>query len=88
MGKTSLKLIINDRKVESPIAIFSLFAFAFFLVGGALAFILFILLPWIGIFISGALALVFVILTPLILWLMVPILFIKIISWVFGKLLK
>ncbi len=83
-----MQLIINERKVENPLAIIAMVLFAMSLVGGAIALLLFVLLPLIGVFISSILALIFVIVTPIILWFVLPILFLSIIGWFFGKLLK
>jgi len=83
-----MQLIINERKVENPLAIIAMVQFAMSLVGGVIALFLFVLLPLIGVFISGILALIFVIVTPIILWFVLPILFLSIIGWFFGKLLK
>ncbi|WP_085297508.1 hypothetical protein [Cognaticolwellia mytili] len=83
-----MQLIINERKVENPLAIIAMLLFAMSLVGGVIALLLFVLLPLIGVFISGILVLVFVIVTPIILWFVLPILFLSIISWFFGKILK
>ena len=83
-----MQLIINERKVENPLAIIAMVLFAMSLVGGVIALLLFVLLPLIGVFISSILALIFVIVTPIILWFVLPILFLSIIGWFFGKLLK
>ena len=83
-----MQLIINERKVENPLAIIAMVLFAMSLVGGVIALSLFVLLPLIGVFISSILALIFVIVTPIILWFVLPILFLSIIGWFFGKLLK
>jgi hypothetical protein len=83
-----MHLIINERKIENPVAVVVMVLFALSLVGGAIALVLFVLLPLIGIFISGMLALIFVIITPIILWFVLPVLFLTIIGWFFGKLLK
>ena len=84
-----MQLIINERKVENPLAIIiAMVLFAMSLVGGVIALLLLVLLPLIGVFISSILALIFVIVTPIILWFVLPILFLSIIGWFFGKLLK
>ena len=83
-----MQLIINERKVENPLAIIAMVLFAMSIVGGVIALLLFVLLPLIGVFISSILALIFVIVTPIILWFVLPILFLSIIGWFFGKLLK
>ena len=83
-----MQLIINERKVENPLAIIAMVLFAMSLTGGVIALLLFVLLPLIGVFISSILALIFVIVTPIILWFILPILFLSIIGWFFGKLLK
>ena len=83
-----MQLIINERKVENPLAIIAMVLFAMSLVGGGIALLLLVLLPLIGVFISSILALIFVIVTPIILWFVLPILFLSIIGWFFGKLLK
>lgn len=83
-----MQLIINERKVENPLAIIAMVLFAMSIVGGVIALLLFVLLPLIGVFISSILVLIFVIVTPIILWFVLPILFLSIIGWFFGKLLK
>lgn len=83
-----MKLIINDRKIENPLAIIAMTIIALSLVGGVVALVLFVLLPLLGVFISGLLALILVILMPIILWIIVPVLFLSIIAWVFGRFLK
>jgi len=86
--ESPMHLIINERKVENPLAAVAMLLFALSLVGGAIALVLFLILPLIGLFISGVFALIIVIITPIILWFVLPVLFITIISWFFGKLLK
>lgn len=54
-----MQLIINERKVENPLAIIAMVLFAMSIVGGVIALLLFVLLPLIGVFISSILALIF-----------------------------
>jgi len=86
--ESTMQLIIKDRKVENPLAIVAMVLFALTFVGVFIALILFVLLPLIGVFISGILALIVVIITPIILWFILPVIFLSIIAWFFGDLLK
>ncbi|MBU2881495.1 hypothetical protein KO525_08905 [Psychrosphaera sp. B3R10] len=83
-----MNLVINERKVENPLVALALVLFALSIVGGVIAFVLFVILPLIGIFISGLFALIFAFISSIILWLVLPVLFLSIIGWFFGKLLK
>jgi hypothetical protein len=83
-----MEFIVNERKIQNPIAIAAMAFFALSLVGAGVALVLFVLLPLIGIFLSGVLALVFVIVVPIILWFLLPIIFLTIIAWFFGKFIK
>ena len=83
-----MQIIINERKVENPLAIFAMALFALTLVGAVIAAVLFVLLPLIGIFISSVLALVIVIVMPILLWFILPVLFLTILGYCFGKLFK
>lgn len=83
-----MQIIINERKIENPLAIFAVVLFALSLVGAVIATVLFVLLPLIGIFISSVLALIIVIFTPILLWFLLPVLFLTIIGYFFGRLFK
>ncbi|AZQ84607.1 hypothetical protein EKO29_11630 [Colwellia sp. Arc7-635] len=83
-----MSIIINKKEIKSPIAIALMVLFALSIVGGIVAFILFVLLPLIGIVLSGIMVLMLAIITPIILWFILPIIFISIIGWFFGELSK
>lgn len=83
-----MHLIINERRVENPIAIVAMVLFALSAVAIGISIVLFVLLPLIGIVISSILALVLVIITPIILWFILPVIFLTIIAWSFGRFLK
>lgn len=83
-----MALEINGSKVESPIAIAALVLFSIALVGGAIALLLFVVLPLLGIVLSGLLALIIVILTPIIFWVIIPMVMLSIIGWCFGRFIK
>jgi hypothetical protein len=82
-----MELIINERKVQNPVVIVAMVLFALSLVGAGIALVLFVLLPMVGIFLSSVLALVLIIVTPVLLWLFLPIIFLTLIAWFFGKFL-
>ncbi|NQZ24646.1 MAG: hypothetical protein HRT53_21715 [Colwellia sp.] len=83
-----MHLIINERRVENPIAIVALILFALSAVAVGISIVLFVLLPLIGVVISSILALVLVIITPIILWFILPVIFLTIMAWFFGRFLK
>ena len=81
-------LIINERKIENPIAIALMVLVALSLVGAVIALVLFVLLPLIGVLITGLIAMLFVVITPIILWFVLPVLFLSLINKVFGPFIK
>tara|TARA_R110000850_G_scaffold150425_5_gene273000 strand:- start:16 stop:267 length:252 start_codon:yes stop_codon:yes gene_type:complete len=83
-----MQLMINNRKVENPLAAIAMVLFALTFVGVVISLILLVLLPLIGIFISSIVALVVVVVMPIMLWFVLPVLFITIIGWFFGHLFK
>ena len=83
-----MHLIINERRVENPIAIVAMILFALSAVAVGISIVLFVLLPLIGVVISSILALVLVIITPIILWFILPVIFLTIMAWFFGRFLK
>lgn len=83
-----MQVIINGRKIENPLAIALVMLFVLSAIGGVVALFLFVFLPLIGVFVSGFIGLVFVVAVPIILWFLLPVLFLSMISWVFGKILK
>jgi hypothetical protein len=83
-----MQVIINGRKIENPFAIALVMLFVLSAIGGVVALFLFVFLPLIGVFVSGFIGLVFVVAVPIILWFLLPVLFLSMINWVFGKILK
>ena len=81
-------LIINQQRIENPIAIIAMFLFALSAVAIGISIVLFVLLPLIGVVISSILALILIIITPIILWLILPVIFLTIITWCFGRFLE
>jgi len=83
-----MHLIINEKKIKNPIAIIAMTLFALSVIAIGISIILFVFLPFVGIVISSILALVLVIVGPLVLWFILPVIFLTIIAWVFGRFLK
>ncbi|KDN27535.1 hypothetical protein VFDL14_18785 [Vibrio fortis] len=83
-----MQVIINGRKIENPLAIALVMLFVLSAIGGVVALFLFVFLPLIGVFVSGAIGLILVVVVPIVIWFIVPVLFLSMISWVFGKILK
>lgn len=83
-----MQVIINGRKIENPLAIALVMLFVLSAIGGVVALFLFVFLPLIGVFVSGAIGLILVVVVPIVIWFLVPVLFLSMISWVFGKILK
>ena len=79
-----MQLMINNRKVENPLAAIAMVLFALTFVGVVISLILLVLLPLIGIFISSFVALVVVVVLPIMLWFVLPVLFITIIGCFLG----
>ena len=83
-----MQVIINGRKIENPLAIALVMLFVLSAIGGVVALFVFVFLPLIGVFVSGAIGLILVVVVPIVIWFLVPVLFLSMISWVFGKILK
>jgi len=83
-----MHLIINEKKIKNPIAIIAMTLFALSVVAIGISIILFVFLPLVGIVISSILALVLVIVTPIVLWFILPVIFLTIIAWFFSRFLK
>ena len=83
-----MQVIINGRKIENPFAIALVMLFVLSALGGVVALFLFVFLPLSGVFVSGAIGLILVVVVPIVIWFLVPVLFLSMISWVFGKILK
>ena len=83
-----MQVIINGRKIENPFAIALVMLFVLSAIGGVVALFLFAFLPLIGVFVSGAIGLILVVVVPIVIWFLVPVLFLSMINWVFGKILK
>ncbi|GMM88900.1 hypothetical protein [Vibrio fortis] len=83
-----MQVIINGRKIENPLAIALVMLFVLSAIGGVVALFVFVFLPLIGVFVSGAIGLILVVVVPIVIWFIVPVLFLSMISWVFGKILK
>jgi hypothetical protein len=83
-----MQVIINGRKIENPFAIALVMLFVSSAIGGVVALFLFVFLPLIGVFVSGAIGLILVVVVPIVIWFLVPVLFLSMINWVFGKILK
>ncbi|MFM2581025.1 hypothetical protein [Vibrio fortis] len=83
-----MQVIINGRKIENHLAIALVMLFVLSAIGGVVALFVFVFLPLIGVFVSGAIGLILVVVVPIVIWFIVPVLFLSMISWVFGKILK